>query len=273
MIEFTNPGGSEMDQIIGLQNAVNKSWLDVIAAADAEGFPITVASYTGDKSPPPPPDDPTKALPVGPGRWVEVDGGTVQRLDGANLDPMLNVVWALVQAISGVSRTPQYYLKPVGGSDVPSGEALKQLDSGLVKRAEERQLIFGQTWTDVMAMCVKVNATFGTTSTPDLDRIDIATTWDSAQTRYELAAAQTALIYKQLGMPDDYVWSSTGAQPEQIASWKDQKRMDQAADIATLTQSLKAAGTTLAPAPPNQNVNPIPAPTNGSTNGTQNGVL
>ena len=39
VVEFANPGGSEIDQIIGLQNALNKTWLDLIAAADASGFP------------------------------------------------------------------------------------------------------------------------------------------------------------------------------------------------------------------------------------------
>ena len=34
--------------------------------------------------------------------------------------------------MAGVTRTPQYYLRPQGGGDVPSGESLKQLESGLV---------------------------------------------------------------------------------------------------------------------------------------------
>ena len=48
VIEFANPAGSEIDQIIGLQNALNKTWLDLIAAADASGFPILAIEHQGE---------------------------------------------------------------------------------------------------------------------------------------------------------------------------------------------------------------------------------
>ena len=34
-----------MAQIIGLQNALNKAWLDLLAAADTSGFPLLVVEY------------------------------------------------------------------------------------------------------------------------------------------------------------------------------------------------------------------------------------
>ena len=74
---------------------------------------------------------------------------------------MIKAYWSIVDAISGLSRTPQQFLRPFPGIDVPSGEALKQLESGLVKKAEERQLLFGEAWAEVMTLAYRVARTFG----------------------------------------------------------------------------------------------------------------
>lgn len=248
VIEFENPGGSEMMQIIGLQNAVNKSWLDVIAGADSAGFPIIVNEYS-DGMPVGSDDDDLEGsdeLRISPGRIIETEGH-MHRLEAANLNPMLDVVWALVQAIAGVSRTPQYYLKPVGGGDVPSGEALKQLESGLVKRAEERQLMFGQSWADVMAMCVKVARAFGSEPLPDLGELDITTTWASAEVRNELLQSQAAQLHKALGVPDEKLWEMVGYQPDEIAGFKEDARLARAAEVASIADVLRMNQTRNAP--------------------------
>jgi len=265
-IPFNNPGGSEMMQVIGLQNAVNKSWLDVLAAADTSGFPLMVTEYEPGGMPPEDNDDNLTGddeLRIAPGRMIETEGH-VHRLEGSNLDPMLNVVWALVSAMSGVSRTPQYYLKPVGGSEVPSGESLKQLDSGLVKRAEERQLVFGQSWADVMEMCVKVERTFGTEVIPEVEYMNIATTWDSAEVRNDKADAETATIYKGLGMPDEFVWEKAGAEPDEIAKFKADARTQRAGEIATITDALRTSQV-------QQQQQPTVSNNNQQNGGNQNG--
>jgi hypothetical protein len=266
VIEFANPGGSEMTQVIGLQNAVNKSWLDLIAGADSSGFPVVIAEYPPGTMPTEAEDDDdltgTDEFRLSPGRLVEVEG-TIKRLEAANLTPMLDVVWALVQAMSGVSRTPTYYLKPVGGNDVPSGEALKQLESGLVQRAKERQLMFGQSWTDVAAMMMKVARAFGSETIPEIDNMEIAPVWDDPNTRNEFTQAQTAQIYKTLDMPDEYVWTTAGVSPEEIAAFKDNARADKAKDVATIAESLRLSQQRTA-----QQTNPQPF---GNNQNGQNG--
>lgn len=241
---FENPGGSEMAQIIGLQNAVNKSWLDVLAGADASGFPMLVAEYPAEMGIPPESDDDDlegdDENRIGPGRMFHI-AGVLKRLEAANLDPMLNVVWALVAALSGVSSTPQYRLKPIGVSDNVSGETLKVLDGGLVKRSEERQLIFGQSWADTMAMCVKVARAFGAQDVPDLDEMDINTVWHSAEIRNEKSDAETATMHKALGVPDDALWLKIGYEPQEIAAFKQGQRQQRATEIASIAESLRTS--------------------------------
>jgi hypothetical protein len=245
VIEFANLGGSEIEQVIGLQNALNKTWLDLIAAADASGFPILAIEYQGEGGFGSIQDDAdiegADEFRFSPGRAIEVDNANVKRLDAANLQPMIETMWTLVQAISGVSRTPAYYLRPVGGGDVPSGEALKQLESGLVKRAQERQLVFGQAWADAFVMAYRVAQTFGP-SLPELPDMDIQTVWTDANVRNELAQAQVGQAYQGLGVPDDTIWQYVlGFTPSEIAGWKADKRREEAVKIASVSESLRRA--------------------------------
>ena len=267
VIEFANPAGSEIDQIIGLQNALNKTWLDLIAAADASGFPILAIEYQGEGGFGSIQDDAdiegNDEFRFSPGRAIEVDNANVKRLDAANLQPMIETMWTLVQAISGVSRTPAYYLRPVGGGDVPSGEALKQLESGLVKRAQERQLVFGQAWADAFGMAYRVAQTFGP-SLPELPEMDIQTVWTDANVRNELSQAQVGQLYQQLNVPDDTIWQYVlGFTPSEIAGWRDAQRRDEAVKLASVADALRRSGV-MAQRPADSQ--PQQAQQNGGTN-------
>lgn len=243
-IEFQNPGGSEIDNIAGLQNALNKAWLDFIAAADASGFPILTANYR-DAQPMPnmvTDDDDLEGSDefiIAPGRLLEIFGGEIKRIDAANLEPMIKAIWSIVDAISGLSRTPQQFLRPFPGIDVPSGEALKQLESGLVKKAEERQLLFGEAWAEVMTLAYRVAHTFGQ-GIPDVGNDPvIGVMWDDANTRMEKTEADVAQIYKALGVPDEAVWEKAGFSPERIAQFRENARLQRAQEIATIAAAAR----------------------------------
>lgn len=243
VVEFANPGGPECAQIVGLQNLLNKAWLDLVAAADASGFPILVAEYAPGGQPVGggADDDDLEGsdeLRIGPGRMWEIEG-SLKRIEAANLLPMLEVIWAVVAAISGVSRTPQYYLRPQGGADVPSGESLKQLESGLVARARKRQRIFGQAWEDVLHLALRVQATFGGGVTlADAPRIEVQ--WADPETRNEGLQAQIATAHKALEVPLPAVWAQLGYTPEQIAEFRREQRQADAEKMAAIATALRA---------------------------------
>lgn len=234
-----------MSDAIGLQNLLNKSWLDLAAAADTNGFPLLAIEYAGDNFGGAN-DDPdlegADEFRISPGRAIEVDNATVKRLESANLTPMIDAMWTVVQAISGVSDIPQYYLRPTGG-DVPSGEALKQLESGLVKRAEERQLIFGQAWEDCFALAYRLAQTFGRL-VARLENLDIGVMWHDANVRNEQVVAQTAQVHQALGVPDETIWEMLGYAPSQIAGWAAIKSAQDAAKLAQVAQALRESGVT-----------------------------
>jgi hypothetical protein len=243
VIEFPNPGGSEIDAIIGLQNALNKSWLDLLAAADTSGFPLIAVEYAGDNFGGATDDadlEGADEFRISPGRAIEVDNATVKRLEGANLTPMIDTMWTVVQAISGVTDIPQYYLRPTGG-DVPSGEALKQLESGLVARAEERQLVFGQAWEECFKLAYKLAQTFGNVQA--VDDIEIEIVWKDANVRNEQVIAQTAQVHQSLGVPEETIWQMLGYTPSQIGDWAAMKSAQDAAKLAQVATALRNSGT------------------------------
>lgn len=242
VIEFENPGGSEIEQILGLQNGLNKSWVDLMAAADAHGFPILAAEYPEALGVLAEQEDDADLedadeFRVGPGRVLELFGGQMKRIEAGDLGQLIETIWTLTAAISGVSRTPQYYLRPVGGSDVPSGEALKQLESGLIQRAKERQILFGQAWSDVMVLALRVAATFGPLASFREPPV-VAPVWADPNVRNEALAAQTAEAHDRLGVPRPAVWQLLGYTPEEVAEFREQARTDRTADVAALASRL-----------------------------------
>jgi len=241
LVEFQNPGGSEVTQIIGLQNALNKAWLDLIAAADAQGFPVMAIEYADATGGSLVDDDDIEGsdeFQIAPGRAIEMFGAHLNRIPGADLTSMMAVIDQLTSAISGVSRVPSYYLRPVGGGEVPSGEALKQLESGLVKRAEERQLVFGQAWEDVFTLAAKLAATFGGTDVPGPMTIEIV--WEDPNVRNELSEAQTAQLHAGMGVPDAAIWRRLGYSPDEIAEFRDDARLQRAQDVASIASAVRA---------------------------------
>ena len=124
---------------------------------------------------------------------------------------------------------------------MPSGEALKQLESGLVKRVQERQLVFGQAWADAMEIAYNIAKTFGA-GLPEVDPLDIQAQWTDANVRNELQQAQVAEAYQRLGVPDDVVWTTLGFTPTDIAGFKGQARREEAVTVAAIAGELRRAG-------------------------------
>ncbi|MFH1183939.1 MAG: phage portal protein [Chloroflexota bacterium] len=247
VIEFENPdGNSELLPVIGLQNALNKLILDLLAAGDTTAFQILAISYTGPMDAAPADDEGetdeahTDELKIAPGRAVELyDGSTMTAIPPGDLSQLIKAIDTVVGFIAGATRTPQYYLRPFGGADVPSGEALKQLETALVSRAKERAGSFGDAWVLAMRVATRLAAAMGGRNVPDAEA-DMTTTWADPNVKNELYAAQTAEAEKRLGVPDEWLWKSRlGYSPTEIGEIK---RMKARADASALANVLQAVG-------------------------------
>jgi len=143
VVAFDNPGGSEIDDVVSLQDLLNKSDLDLAAAADHSGFRITWASTgtmninaTGKQN----------DIRLAPGKMLELpEGSQLGSLEPADLSRMIATCHYWIESIAGQSRTPHYVLIPPG-AEQPSGEALREQEIGLKSKCERKQRVWGNAW-------------------------------------------------------------------------------------------------------------------------------
>jgi hypothetical protein len=246
VIEFAPSGGSVLTQIVPLQNALNKACLDVIGAADASGFAMLGIEYDSSRlgarltggSEDDADSEGTDEIRVSAQRLLEVDDGHIVRIAPGDLAQLIALINWLLQSVSGMASMPIYYLRPVGGAEVPSGESLKQLESALVAFIQELQLIFGQAWEDVFAIAYYVNQAYGP-SLPDVLEPNIRMEWQDANVRNEVNEATVAEAHQRLGVPQVELWRKLGYTPEQIEQFQQAQAQQDQAKVAMVTAALR----------------------------------
>ena len=205
-----NFGQSELQNAITLQNALNKTIIDLLGAADTTAFRI----YTMIG------DDPT-GLNVTPGTWIYStkpasgdESVAIDYIPGEDLEPLIKLVESFVVEIARTSRTPLSYFQASGNS--PAEGTLKQQESGVISRAKDRMISFGNTWEDVMTMARKVWNEFGVGEKLD-ETEQIETLWQDPEVRNERELAEIISIKREkLQIPREQAWREAGYSDKKI---------------------------------------------------------
>ena len=157
-------GESELNDVTPVQNGLNKTFIDLLAAADTTGF----RNYTmtgGD------PSDITTA----PGSWLYATdpAAKISASDAADLSGLMDLKDSIAADIAKITRTPLSYFQLTG--QVAAGDTLKEQRQGLTSKARDRQTTFGNCWEDVLYMGRKLCQEFG----PGIDQTQsIRTLWE-----------------------------------------------------------------------------------------------
>ena len=142
-------GQSEIMNVIPMQDLLNKTLIDLTMILDTLAFPQRYTLNVNHGS---------SRLDILPGSVTEFhseyDGGQVGQWNAATVDGPLTSIEALVQHIAGTPRTPQHLVQLMGGG--PSGEALKTAESGLVNKAQQRMVNFGNSWEDCVTIALLI---------------------------------------------------------------------------------------------------------------------
>ena len=138
---------------------------------------------------------------------------------------------------------------------MPSGEALKQLEAGLVAKATERTQAFTAPWAGVMTTAYRLAQRYGTGDLPAIATPRIKAVWADVNTRSELTQSQVGTAHKALGVPEEMIWQKVlGYTPDEVSAFRVSKRRDQAMQVAAIAASLRQAvptqQTPVAPANP-----------------------
>jgi len=144
-------GESELKVVIPLQDILNKTLIDMVANADFSGFRVYVA--IGGEAPG------TKIFPGVVLHQPDAEA-RFEVVEGSPSSTFIEAMDAIIRYTAAVTRTPQYLFYPTG--TVPSGEALRAAEAGLIMKVRERQVGFGNCLEDAMRIAIKLARTFGT---------------------------------------------------------------------------------------------------------------
>ncbi|RMG90116.1 MAG: phage portal protein, partial [Chloroflexi bacterium] len=181
-------GISEILQIIGLQNTLNRLLYSMVATMELAGFPVRTAVGF---SPP---------AAIAPGSWVVAGEDGVTRdqvvemgvMAQAELRPFIEQGQWIVQQIAAITKTP--LIGVVANNDNLSGESLKQREIGLLSKVKKLQITFGNSWENVMWLAARLQAAFGRKNPPVVNRWYCR--WRNPHVRNDTQVIQNALMIK-----------------------------------------------------------------------------
>ena len=153
--------------------------------------------------------------------------------DEASLTNYIAAAEADIQHLAAISRTPAHYLLPHG--PMPSGEALKAAETGLVAKVRRRQRFFGEAWEQTLRYALLMQ---GDARWQDMSG---ETIWADPESRSDAQTADALVKLAQIGVPAQMLWELSGFfSPQQIQRMQ-QHRADEALLFGT-PQLLHAAG-------------------------------
>lgn len=216
---------SELQPIIPLQLALTKIVSDAIIASEWNAWPQRILSgveiledANGNKI------EPFKAAKD---RMILLEDENVKwgEFSSGDLANSSNFAGMIVQHISSISRVPPHYFL-VGGANFPSGESLQSAEAGLVAKAKERQLYFGESWERAMRLAFQV------IKDGRADAWDAETIWADPEHRSDSQRVDALVKLNQgLGVPAQQLWEDYGYTPQQIDRFRDMQEAELAFTI------------------------------------------
>ncbi|MGO2166663.1 phage portal protein [Corynebacterium casei] len=223
-------GVSEMTDILGLADALNKLSSDALVSSEFYARPRRWA--TGLELQEDEEGNVVQPFTNEAGKlWISEDTETkFGQFDGARLDGYSDLIGTVTQQIGALSGLPPHYLG-LFGDQPPSADSIRSAEASLVSRVYTLQRIFGNAWEQVAALVLAVM------NGVDPYDVELSTVWQTPETRTPAQAADAAVKLKTMGVPLTVVLEDTlGYSPTQIERVR----------VAQREEALDAAGVNLA---------------------------
>lgn len=211
VVPFENPGGSELDGVLVIQELLNHSLITFDRAVDMHGFPLLwlrgfepETDSTGRKV----------VADFGPGQGIVLrDDGAAGRIEAADLAKMFQygpMSW--VQLLALLKGWPFFLFDKT--QTPPSGVALQILEGSLVKQVTDKQAVFTDSWRQCFDMGRKLNRLMTKEELPG----ELDFNWESAKTNDEKARMETFKLKFEAGdIPQIQRWRELGYSEDDIA--------------------------------------------------------
>lgn len=228
-------GSSEIDDLMPLVDALNKSLADMMVTSEYVGRPrrwatgvelVEVPVLDGNGDPVLDDDDQPvtreeNPIPEGNRAMIsESDQAKFGQLPSADLAGYEASVRVILGQIMAVSTLPAHYVG-VFTDNPASADALRAAEASLTARAEARQATFGRAWEQVAKLIVAVR------DGVDPVAVDVRVQWADAATRSvaQEADAVTKLFAAGL-LPASYALKRLGYSDDQIAEIRTARRAE-----------------------------------------------
>lgn len=219
VIHFKNKGyRPEHWKAIPLQDAINKTLVDILGANDLTAFKSFFAfgfmPTTDGKAPT---EDGSNAMTIGPGVINGVAGkppdqASLQEISGADNTPLMDALKDLVTLTAQITDTP--VSRFVVTAQVASEDTIKAQTEALEKKGEDRRGLFGDAWSQAMAIARKYDNLYGTASLDET--VDLSPIWKHDRSLNELQTKG-----ESLKIPQEQIWAEAGYTAWQIAVMKE----------------------------------------------------
>lgn len=220
---------SDLNDVIPIQDAINKLITDMMVAAEYGAFPQRwIISSKGVQGKVKNAPNEIMDLPAAEDGMQPTSAG---QFNIADLRQFFDAINNLVSAISAITRTPHHYFFNTGG--VPSGEALIVMESGLNKKTMDRIDRFIPTWRRVGAFMLKLSGVVVNPLDINPEFEEVATVQPRSEAEIEQIKRQTGLLDDQLGVSQETILTALGYDAEEEKQRKETEGADMAETMLT----------------------------------------
>ena len=220
-------GVSEIEDLIPLVDALNKTLADLMVSSEYVGRPrrwATGIELEEDEN-----GEAQNPIPEGPRAMIsESENTKFGQLPAADLGAYEASVRIILGQIMAVSALPSHYIG-ITTSNPASADALRASEASLTARAEARQDQFSRSWEWVARLMIAVR-----TGKP-IDQIEAEVSWADAATRSIAQEADAVVKLVQAGiLPPSIALERLGYSQAEIVRIREAKRLESFDAAATI---------------------------------------
>lgn len=217
-------GRSEIDDLLTIQDRINKVLADRLLTQDFGAFPQKWASGWPEEDAS---GNPTPKIQIGRDRILTTDVPEAKfgQFSAADLDGYNKAKREDVKDMASRSRTPAQYL--LGEVANVSGDTLRLAESGLVAKVKQRCRPHSTTLESAMRFARELS---GLPKLPD--GVVMEALWRNPEFRTEGELVDALVKMSTIGVPKVALWERWGATPSEIARWQIMAEEEQAAMLA-----------------------------------------
>lgn len=222
-VHFYNKGFKrEASDAFTLQDAVNKTFLDLLATSDISAFRIYVAlgwiPTTDGKDPE---EDGSNWMPVEPGRIIGTDKPKTEvsfdSIEPSDPEFAIKTVQQCILWASMVTSTPASRF--ISTKLIASDETLKQQEEPLVAKIDGVKTLISYSWRQVFLLTERI---WNAITTPVVPEGKLKPIW--CHSASEESLFNNLLSKRKLGIPEKQIWREMGYSEPKIAAMMTDKQ-------------------------------------------------